>query len=283
MLIPADHPADHKGAGRIGFIGTGTITEAMVKGLKTSALRDHPLLLSPRNAETAARLATAFAGVRVAADNQAVLEGADLVILAVRPQVAEPVIRSLRFRADHAVISVIAGVSVAALCDWTGLPSVTRAIPLPFVAQHKGVTPIYPPDPAAARLFNALGQAVEVDSLAEYDAFAAASALMGSYFGLLDLAADWLETQGLGRAAAETYLRGLFHNLGQVMADSPGRTLTELRDDHSTRGGLNEAAFRRFVETGGGAALRAGLDTVLDRLRGRAAPGVPPGADHPRS
>ena len=69
---------------RLGFIGTGTIVAAMVRGLKGSALQDWPVVLSPRNAEVGRRLADELSGVAVAASNQAVIDAADIVILAVR-------------------------------------------------------------------------------------------------------------------------------------------------------------------------------------------------------
>ncbi len=60
-----------------GFIGTGTITTALVTGLCTSPRPPEELWVSPRNAEKAARLASAFDSVRVAAGNQEVLDRTD--------------------------------------------------------------------------------------------------------------------------------------------------------------------------------------------------------------
>ena len=42
---------------RLGFIGTGTITAHMVRGLKASGLADWPIVVSPRGALVAAELA----------------------------------------------------------------------------------------------------------------------------------------------------------------------------------------------------------------------------------
>src|SRR6185437_12714819 len=97
---------------RIGFIGTGTITSAIVSGLNASDSTAFTFLLSPRNADVAASLASAFDNVTVAASNQAVLDGCDIIMLAVRPQVASDVLESLRFRPDHHVISLVALISV---------------------------------------------------------------------------------------------------------------------------------------------------------------------------
>jgi pyrroline-5-carboxylate reductase len=144
--------------GAIGFVGTGRITEAMVRGLKRSALADRPILLSPRSVEVGARLAL-LPRVTVAASNQAVLDGAGLVILAVRPQIAAEVLQGLRFRQDHQVISLIAGLDHGLIGQMTGVSSVCRAIPLPFVETCQDATPVFPPHPEALARFYADGEA----------------------------------------------------------------------------------------------------------------------------
>jgi len=251
---------------RLGFIGTGTITAHMVRGLKASALADWPIVVSPRNEAVAAELAQ-LPGVTVAVSNQAVVEACDLLILSVRPQVAEAVIAPLVIPADRPILSLIAGLHIAQIAAWTGARDIARAIPLPFVERHEGVTPVYPPQPQAMQIFAALGTALPVNDLAAYDAYAAGSALMGSYFGLLETAQGWLEAQGLATVDAEAYLRGLFGSLGDVLRASPAG-FAQLRADHSTKGGLNEMIFQRFVQGGGGAAMQAALTAAFQRVQG---------------
>ena len=252
---------------RLGFIGTGTITAHMVRGLKTSALADWPVVLSPRNAATAAELAQ-LPGVSIAVDSQSVVDAADLLILAVRPQIAEAVLRPLRYRAGQKTLSLIAGLRAETCAGWTGQSGLVRAIPLPFVADHACVTPIFPDDPSIAQIFAALGQCLPCASLHEYDTYAAASALMGSYFGVLEAAQGWMQAEGVHPNAASAYLRGLFGNLGDVAQASPA-DLADLRAAHSTKGGLNELVFERFRDKGGLTALSQALTCALDRVQGR--------------
>lgn len=254
---------------RLGFIGTGTIAAAMVRGLKSSPLRDWPILLSPRSPDVAGRLAEEFSGVSVAAGNQDVIDGSDIVVLAVRPQVAQAVLQGLRFRAEQEVVSLIAATPATAISDWTGAARVCRAIPLPFVEHRRDVTPVYPPHPAAMQLFDALGRALPVHDQATFDLYGALSALMATYFGLVETAAGWARDQGLPDADARAYLSGLFHNLGIILNDSP-QNLPELQADHATAGGLNEQVSSDFAALGGNAALAKALTDVLLRIRGAA-------------
>lgn len=252
---------------RLGFVGTGSITQAIVRGLKGSSLRDRPILLSPRNADIAAELAGSLPGVTVAPDNQSVIDGTDIVVLAVRPQIAESVLRLLRFRPDQQVVSLIAGASVATIAGWTGSTRITCAIPLPFVERQSDATPVHPPEPAVLALFAALGQALPVSDAATFQVYSAAGAVMATYFGLVGTAVDWATAQGLPPADARAFMASLFGNLGDVLRHDP-RPLDALRLAHSTAGGLNEQVHATFAAGGGPQALTDGLSGVLRRIRG---------------
>ena len=71
---------------RLGFVGTGVITEAVVTGLLATDLEIAEVHVTKRNQEVSARLAASSARVQVHASAQAVVDCSDLVFLAVRPQ-----------------------------------------------------------------------------------------------------------------------------------------------------------------------------------------------------
>ncbi|TCL72600.1 pyrroline-5-carboxylate reductase [Rhizobium sp. BK251] len=252
----------------IGFVGTGTITEAVVTGLGKTGFRDTQIVLSPRNESVAARLAAANGNVSIASGNQDVLDRSDLVFVAVRPQIAEEVVRALRFRPDHHVISFVAATPLDRLLEWIDQPvRLSQAIPLPFVADLQGATAIHPPDEVSHAVFSVLGAAIEVESEREFDLLAAASSMMGTYFGILDAASAWLESQGLARAAGDAYLRQLFSGLAHAARSRPAASFDELVGEHSTKGGLNEQVLEDFRDFGGTAALQKALARVLARIR----------------
>lgn len=251
----------------LGFVGTGVITAHMVRGLKASVLRDWPVVLSPRSAGTAQALAR-LPGVRVAADNQAVVDAAEVLVLAVRPQIAEEVLSGLSFHPDRPIISLMAGVSLEDLARWTAGRDICRAIPLPPVEVLRCVTPVYPPRPLAMQLFNALGQALPVHDLPAFDAYGTGSAVMATWFGLAETVAGWMQAHGIDEADAQTYVRGLFGNLGDTLRASD-RPIEALRHDHATKGGLNEQTYEVFRAKGGSAAVIAGMDAVMARITGK--------------
>ena len=73
---------------KIGFIGTGAITTAMVEGLCKTENPPSDIVVSPRNKKKAEKLAARFDNVRIAGDNQVVVDECDCIVLAVVPQIA---------------------------------------------------------------------------------------------------------------------------------------------------------------------------------------------------
>lgn len=255
---------------KIGFIGTGAISDAMVRGLLSPHAAVPHVMVSLRSAETSARLAADFPAVLVSADNQAIVEGCDTVVLAIRPQIAEEVIRPLNFRDGQRVISVVAATGRPALLDWIGANvRLAQAIPLPFVARRKGVTAIYPPDADTAAVFNVLGNAVECETKEEYDLLAAASALMATYFGVMHRTTEWLAEKGLPEEKGRAYLAPLFAGLSEtaLTADRDAGFM-DLSGEFATKGGLNEQVFTDFEKNGGSRAITLALDRILARIRG---------------
>lgn len=229
-------------------------------------MADWAVVVSPRSEGTAKTLAQLH-GVQVAADNQAVVDAADVLVLAVRPQIAAEVLGELRFHPDRPIISLMAGVSLDDLAQWTGAQEICRAIPLPPVEVLRCVTPVYPPQPVAMTLFSALGTALPVHDLPAFDAYGTGSAVMATWFGLAETVAGWMQAHGIGQADAETYVRSLFGNLGDTLRTG-NQPIDALRHDHATKGGLNEQVYEVFRAQGGAQAVIAGMDAVMARITG---------------
>ena len=253
---------------RLGFVGTGAITSAIVKGLAGSSLADWPVIVSPRGRAIADDLAACVPSVSIAANNQEVVDQSDMVFLAIRPQIAREVVSSLTFRDGQSVVSLVAGLSIQALESLIAARvEITRAIPLPSVETRTCATPILPPDFAVAAVFDALGSSIGVPDAEAFDGYVAGSAVMATYFGIVEATVRWMQANGMNQSDADKYARNLFGNLGDVLRARPDLTLEQLRAAHTTVGGLNEMVHDRFISGGGAEALAKGLDAVLARVR----------------
>ncbi|MEO5701997.1 MAG: pyrroline-5-carboxylate reductase [Casimicrobiaceae bacterium] len=251
----------------LGFLGTGTITSAIVTGLCTDGYLCCPIVLSPRSEGISRHLAAMFAQVHVASSNQAMVDGSDVVVLAVRPQVAAEVLQSLTFRENHQVVSLIATFSQDRIANLVSpATEITCAVPLPLVAFHCGPTAIYPAGGAAASIFERLGMVVEASSEAELQALWASTSVMATYFRLQESLVAWLVANGIDAAAARGYMAMLFDGLGRVpqTTDLP---FGKLAEEFATKGGLNEQCATQLTQAGVFDACREALDGVLARIR----------------
>jgi pyrroline-5-carboxylate reductase len=251
---------------KIGFLGTGAITSAMVTGLCSGSER-HQIRLSPRNAAVAADLARRFEQVSVASSNQEVLDASGVVVLAVRPQVAQAVLSELRFRADHNVISLISGFSQRRLLGLIAPAiTVTRAVPLPSTAKRRCPTAIYPGGPVAAELFNTLGAAFAVETETKFDAFCTTTATMATYFAFADGIASWLTRHDIPPAQARDYISRILSGLAATAMEAPERSYSSLAADHATPGGTNQQVVTTLREAGVFDRLDEALDAIMRRV-----------------
>jgi pyrroline-5-carboxylate reductase len=250
----------------LGIIGVGTIAAAVVEGLQSTSARC-PIVLSPRNEQRASLLASKFAEVQVAPTNQAVLDASEIVVIAVRPQIAHSVLSELRFRPDHRVVSLIPAVTLNYLRAITApARSVTRAVPLPSAARGQSPTSMYPPDPSLKALFEKLGVVIELDREGEFEAFTTATAIMSSYFRFAGTVVAWMQREGLSEAKAHAFVNQMLLGLAGAAAASPQSSFAELTEEHQTRGGLNEQVLQSITAAGAFTDLEHALDGVLARL-----------------
>jgi pyrroline-5-carboxylate reductase len=256
---------------RLGFIGVGTIAEALITGMCVGGEQRATFLVSPRNANIANRLADRFSCVKVAADNQTVIDASDIIFLAVRPQVAAEVLGTLKFRADQRIVSLIATFNIARLRTLVApAESITRAAPLPAVARRMGALTLYPPTPEIAALLEDLGQLLQLQNEADLDALWAVTGLMSTYLGMLDEIAGWLSRQNLEDAQIRPFVAAMFEALAMTATERAMDGFDRLATEHATPGGLNEQAYRELKAAGWTDLISQALDLIHARILGRA-------------
>jgi pyrroline-5-carboxylate reductase len=101
---------------RIGFVGGGNMAEALIRGLLAGGQPAADITVAEPVEERLTFLTGRY-GVNGTADNGAVVSTSDAVILAVKPQVAEKVLRGIRpaVSPEKPLISIMAGIRTAAI------------------------------------------------------------------------------------------------------------------------------------------------------------------------
>jgi pyrroline-5-carboxylate reductase len=262
---------------RIACIGGGNMGRAILGGL---VRRGHaPAAISVAEPLEASRLALAAEfGVQVTADNNAAVELADVVLLAVKPQQMKGVVQglaaSLRAR-PPLVLSIAAGITTHSLQQWIGaeLPLV-RAMPNTPALIGRGATGLYatPTTGAPARelaesLLCAIGIVEWVTDEAHLDAVTALSGSGPAYFFLF---LECLESAGvaLGLSAATARRLALETAAGAAeLARNSALDPAALRVQVTSPGGTTEQALKVFQDGGFNALVAAALGAAANRAR----------------
>lgn len=119
--------------GRIGFLGAGSIAEAMLSGILKKGLlsAEHILVSNRNNQERLDQLADTYQ-VQVSQDRKLLVDTSDILILAMKPKDAAEALMELQgtVRPGQLVISVIAGVATSLIEEWLGVQcAIIRTMP----------------------------------------------------------------------------------------------------------------------------------------------------------
>ncbi len=128
---------------KLGFIGTGKITSSVVTGICRSKISFNKIILSPRSKSVSQTLKKKFKKISIAKNNQEILNSCNWIFLAVTPTVGQKIIKNLKFRPNHTIISFISTMTLPQLKKAIKVKAeIVRAIPLPPISLKKGPVPI---------------------------------------------------------------------------------------------------------------------------------------------
>ncbi len=199
---------------RVAFLGAGNMGEALIKGLTQAGLVPATAIsASDARADRLADIAKQY-GIQHVKDNVALVRGADVVILAIKPQIMGAVLKEIAAAVDGGklLISIAAGVATKKLREHLGKPArLIRVMPNTPALVLEGVTAIARADglepgdlEAAQELFGAVGKVVVLEEGA-MDAVTGLSGSGPAYVAIvLESLADGGVKMGLDRATAMT-------------------------------------------------------------------------------
>ena len=237
----------------LGFIGGGNMARSLIGGLIARGLPAAQVVVSDPMPAQREQLIATF-GVSATEDNLATARGAQVLILAVKPQELKavttqmaPLVAQLR----PIVISIAAGVRARDIQHWLGGVPVIRCMPNRPALNGAGVTGLFatPDADAASRelageILGAVGPALWVQSEDLMDAVTAISGSGPAYFFLL---IEMLETTGvqLGLSSDVAHRLAVETAYGSgFMARSAPESASTLREQVTSKGGTTEAALK---------------------------------------
>ena len=252
---------------KLGFIGTGKITSAVVNGICSSNISYKKIIISHRNKSIAQSLKKKFKKITISKDNQKIVNTCDWIFLSVIPTVGEKIIKDLKFKSNQTIISFISTISLKQLKKAIKVKAkIVRAIPLPPIALKKGPIPICPPNKNVRDFFNKIGTVIEVKNEKLSINFWSVSGMMAPFYELLRIMTDWLVKKGVKRDNAQKYITSLFLALSEDAVTNSNKDLKYLVKDSQTPKGLNEQGVKELTKSGFYKKLEKTLNSIHKRL-----------------
>jgi len=261
---------------RVGFVGGGNMAEALLRGLLGTSLVPAELLAATDvRPERTAQLTRQF-GITAHADNPRLVGEADVVILAVKPQIMATVLAEIApaVTARHLLISIAAGVATTTIRAALGKEArIIRVMPnTPALVLQGAAAIAHGPglgadDLATAEaIFGAVGRVVVLDETL-MDAVTGLSGSGPGYVAIvIEALADGGVKMGLDRVTAMTLATQTVLGAAQLLSET-GMHPGALKDMVSSPGGTTIAGIAALEEGG----LRTTLIRAVERatLRSR--------------
>lgn len=260
---------------RITFIGGGNMAASLIGGLRAQGTPAEAICASDPGEEQRARL-SADHGIRTLSANAEALAGADVVVLAVKPQIMRTVCEDLasQLQPHQLIVSIAAGISCASLQKWLGPQprAIVRCMPNTPALLRQGASGLYANEQvneaqkaAAEQLLSAVGLALWLDDEQLIDAVTAVSGSGPAYFFLLiEAMISAGEHLGLPRETASRLTLQTALGAARMACESPVDA-AELRRRVTSPNGTTEAAIKAFQAGGFEALVQQALDAAAQR------------------
>jgi pyrroline-5-carboxylate reductase len=243
----------------IAFIGAGKMAEAILKQLlQGGGWKGDEVVLSDTDESRLREIGERY-GTQTADSNQAAVEGAQVVLLAVKPQKLEEVLREISgsITPEQTVISIAMGKSTYFIEELLpeGIP-VVRVMPNNPAMVGSAVSVLSyghkageKARGAAKEIFSCLGEVYEIDERYQDEAMALSGCGPAYFYTVAEALCDAGVKLGLDRALALKLITGTMIGSGLMLRDSDLHPAL-LKDMVASPGGSTIAALEALEESG---------------------------------
>ena len=259
---------------RITFIGAGNMAEAIFAGIiKTQEVAASHVRVTDISKERLTYLFEQY-GVETSMDNPLAVADADVVVLAVKPQIFPSVWPEIldALQSETLVVSVMAGIPSATIAD--GKPiRIVRVMPNTPALIGMGAAGIAAGEFAteddlkrAEKLMGAVGMAVRVEEEQLHVVTAVSGSAPAYVFYLLENMLSAAEQMGMEKETARELALATVAGAAELMKQS-GEEAEALRNKVTSKGGTTAAAINTMIDRGVGEAVIAAMQACATRSR----------------
>lgn len=234
------------------FIGGGNMAQALIGGLLSRGLAATRITVSDPVEQV--REILQLKDVQVTDNNVEAIRNADVVVLAVKPQVLATVLKPLKgLFADKLIVSIVAGAKIETISKLTDTDLVVRVMPNTPALVQTGAHGLYAHTVVnqdkrdlASQILAATGLTLWVDTEAQIDAVTAVSGSGPAYFFyMMESMIRAGKNMGLDEKVATALTLQTALGAAQ-MAITSSNTPAELRKNVTSPNGTTQAALEVF-------------------------------------
>jgi pyrroline-5-carboxylate reductase len=259
----------------IGFIGGGNMATSLMSGLIASGHSPQQLWVSDTAAATLQSHCEQL-NVNVSADNIKIVQEADVVVLAVKPQILREVALQIApaiQQKKSLVVSIAAGISQTSLALWLGsdvaivrcMPNTPALVLTGATALHANANVDEEQKDLAENILRAVGVCLWVADENQLDAVTAVSGSGPAYFFLMMEAMEKVALEmGLDEHTARLLIQQTALGAAKIALES-AESPTQLRERVTSPGGTTQKAIESFQENGFTELVSKALQAAKER------------------
>ncbi|AUG99580.1 pyrroline-5-carboxylate reductase [Pectobacteriaceae bacterium CE70] len=244
---------------KIAFIGAGNMAQAIIAGLVDSGYPAQYISVCAPSTLHRDALAARY-GVISSDDNISCAQQAEVVVLAVKPQLMATVCKPLSQQVDFShklVLSIAAGISVARFQSILDEKlNIVRIMPNTPSLVGKGMSGLYAPTTVSdadrtftTSLMSSVGKVCWVEEETQINGIIAAAGSAPAYFFLLmEAMQEEAIRQGFDPDTARLLVQQSACGAAALVEANPGTSLATLRENITSKGGTTAEALRVFNE-----------------------------------
>ena len=239
------------------FIGAGNMSTAIIAGLVKKGFPSDKIMASNPSTPKLDTLAADFR-IKVTQDNQEAVDFANIIIMAVKPQMMQQVCSDLVFSQDKVLVSIAAGIKVDRLSSFSRHTSpIIRVMPNTPSAIGLGMSGIYASDDVneadtqmLVQIMSSVGKAIIVKNEEDIDTVIAAAGSSPAYFFLIAEAMQKeVINMGMSPEQARILIEQAMLGSATLMQQSPSLEFCTLRANVTSKGGTTAKAVESLQQS----------------------------------
>ncbi|MFM2482490.1 pyrroline-5-carboxylate reductase [Celerinatantimonas sp. YJH-8] len=257
------------------FIGAGHMASSLIGGMVRQGISASTIGACDHNPGKLESLQNQYQ-IATYADSISAMDAAEVVILAVKPQVMQDLCQTLKKQGNvegKLFISIAAGIRCEQLQNWLGHVPIIRCMPNLPAKVGEGVTGVYAPEDitasqkqSAERALSSVGQVVWLDNEAAINHIIAIAGSAPAYFFLfMDAMQQYAQELGFSEEQAREMVTHTALGSVKLALNDAQTTLATMCQNVAVKGGTTAEAVQVFEQAGLRETVKQAMQAAIER------------------